>query len=75
MASSLYLPASACPHPVESVFGTMEPPDRLDVICRACWSAFDLDSMPMDLLERLVDHIRAGHFTPLRGHGEWHRVV
>jgi hypothetical protein len=51
-----------CPHPVRAVFGTMEPPDRLDVICRVCWFAFDLDSMPMDLLERLVDHIRTGHF-------------
>lgn len=62
----LHPPAAACPHPVEGVFGTMEPPDRLDVICRQCWSAFDLDSMPIDLLVRLVDHIRAGHFVPMR---------
>jgi hypothetical protein len=64
--SGLYLPASACPHPVEVVFGVFDPPERLDVICRGCWSAFDVDSMPMDLLRRLVDHIRDGHFVPMR---------
>jgi hypothetical protein len=48
------------------VFGVFDPPERLDVICRGCWSAFDVDSMPMDLLKRLVDHIRAGHFVPMR---------
>jgi hypothetical protein len=61
----MYLSVSACPHPVEAVFGTLEPPDRLDVICRQCWGVFDLDGMPFDLLERLVDHVRGGHFVPL----------
>jgi hypothetical protein len=68
--SSLYLPPSVCPHPVDAVFGTLEPPDRLDVICRNCWGAFDIDSMPMDLLERLVEHVLAGHFKPLRAEAE-----
>jgi hypothetical protein len=52
-----------CPHPVSAVFGLFEPPSRLDVICRLCWTAFDVDSMPMDLLERLVSHICAGNFV------------
>lgn len=69
--SGLYLPASACAHPVEGVFGVFEPPDRLDVMCRQCWSAFDVDSMPMDLLVRLVDHMCAGHFVSMRS-GERH---
>jgi hypothetical protein len=47
------------------------PPDRPDVICRQRWSAFDVDFMPMDLLKRLVDHIRSGHFVPMRS-GENH---
>jgi hypothetical protein len=66
----LWLPPSACLHPVEAVLGTLEPPDRLDVICRHCWAVFDLDSMPMDLLKRLVQHVVAGHFKPLRTGGE-----
>jgi hypothetical protein len=52
------------------VFGTLEPPERLDVICRNCWGVFDIDSMPMDLLERLVEHVQAGHFQPLRAEVE-----
>jgi hypothetical protein len=68
--SSLYLPQSACAHPVNAVFGTLEPPDRLDVICRNCWGVFDIDSMPMDLLERLVEQVLAGHFKPLRAEVE-----
>ena len=55
-------PVILCPHPVAAVLGMFEPPDRLDVICRVCGQAFDVDSMPMDLLERLVSHICAGHF-------------
>ena len=53
---------AVCPHPTGAVFGKIDPPDRLDVICRGCGCAFDLDSMPLDLLERLVNHIRARHF-------------
>ncbi|MFS8096129.1 hypothetical protein LFM09_03225 [Lentzea alba] len=45
-----------------AVFGTFEPPDRLDAICRLCLNAWSTDTMPMDLLERLVVHISAGHF-------------
>jgi hypothetical protein len=51
-----------CSHPVSAVFGLFEPPTRLDVICRACWRAFDADSMPLDLLARLVAHICDGNF-------------
>lgn len=67
----LFVSESVCPHPVQAVFGVFEPPDRLDVICRGCWTAFDVDSMPWDLLTRLVHHIRAGHFVPMRS-GERH---
>lgn len=44
------------------VLGTFDPPDRLDAICRLCLCAWSADTMPLDLLERLVDHISAGHF-------------
>ena len=69
----LFVPEAACSHPVEAVFGTFEPPDRLDAVCRQCRTAFDVDSMPWDLLARLVEHLRAGHFVPMRS-GERHVV-
>ncbi|MBM7860459.1 type 1 periplasmic-binding domain-containing protein [Lentzea nigeriaca] len=57
-----FLELMLCPHPVTAVFGTFEPPDRLDAICRLCLNAWSTDTMPMELLERLVVHISAGNF-------------
>ncbi|WP_156213244.1 hypothetical protein [Lentzea aerocolonigenes] len=45
-----------------AVFGTFEPPDQLNVICRLCLNAWCADTVPMELLERLVTHLSAGNF-------------
>ena len=61
--TSLWLPASACPHPADALFGELDPP-KLAVMCRQCGSAWDEGDVPGDVIDTLTGLLEQGRFKP-----------
>jgi hypothetical protein len=62
---TLWVPASACPHPAEALFGEFDPP-ALAVMCRQCGRAWSQDNVPGDVVDRLQELLEQGWFRPKR---------
>jgi hypothetical protein len=63
---SMWLPASACPHPAASLFGEWDQPtQKLAVMCRSCGRAWTDANVPGDVIDRLEELLDAGGFKPI----------
>jgi hypothetical protein len=63
---SLWLPASACPHPATSLFGEWDKPARrLAVMCRSCGGAWTEADVPSAVIDRLEELLAEGGFKPI----------
>ncbi len=67
---TLWLPASACPHPGDALFGELDPLTKLAVMCRQCGSAWDESNVPGDVIDTLTELLEQGRFTPKTQPGE-----
>ncbi len=61
--TSLWLPASACPHPAEALIGEVDPP-KFAFLCRQCGSAWDETNTPGQVIDTLTELLEQGRFKP-----------
>jgi hypothetical protein len=69
MSADLWLPPGVeCPHLESSLMGSFVPnletgEHLLSIICRACGSAWDQTTIPLDVLATVIDMLEQGRTT------------
>lgn len=63
--AGLWVPASACPHPPEAIFGALDAPKGFAVMCRHCGGAWDETTAPENVVDSLYKVLAYGYFKPL----------
>ena len=61
----LWVPATACSHPADALFGELDAP-RLAIMCKRCRSAWDETNVPGDVVDTLTELLESGAFRPLQ---------
>jgi len=58
-----------CPHPKSSLAGTFLPGEdgqhMLSVLCRSCGGLWNQDTVPLPVIEQVIEMLERGETTPL----------